>query len=285
MACAQPRLYPDAPIPRRAFTCDAPLPGCACRPGGLCDDALMEWRATGVVLTVRPHGEHAAIIDVLTADHGRHAGVVRGAASRRMVAVLQPGAQVDVAWRARLGEHLGAFTAEPVQSRAHLMADRRALAGLNAICALLHVALPEREAHPALYAATLTLLDAMDNLPDWPQVYLRWEIGLLDALGFGLDLGACAVTGARQGLAYVSPKTGRAVSRGAAGEWADKLFALPACMGGDAVQGPGDVAQGLAITGHFLARALAPVLAPVLAPALGDRPLPEARRRLVEMLG
>jgi DNA repair protein RecO (recombination protein O) len=236
----------------------------------------MEWRATGVVLTVRPHGEHAAIIEVFTQVHGLHAGMVRGGTSRRMAPVLQPGAQVDVAWRARLGEHLGAFTVEPVQSRSHLMADRRALAGLNAICALLHVALPEREAQPALYAATLTLLDAMGSLPDWPLVYLRWEIGLLDALGFGLDLGSCAVTGTMRGLAYVSPKTGRAVSRDAAGAWADKLFPLPACIGGDAATGPADVSQGLAITGHFLARELAPVL--------GDRPLPEARRRLVEML-
>ena len=233
----------------------------------------MEWREQAVVLTVRPHGEHAAIIDVLTAAQGRHAGVVRGGASRRMVAVLQPGAQVDVAWRARLGEHMGAFTVEPVQSRSHLMVDRRTLAGLNAVCALLHLALPEREPQVALYAATLTLLEAMGSLPDWPLVYLRWEVGLLEALGFGLDLGTCAVTGAKVGLAFVSPKTGRAVSQAGAGDWVDRLLPLPAFMGGVG----GDMAQGLAITGHFLARALAPVL--------GDRPLPDARRRLVEMMG
>lgn len=230
----------------------------------------MDWREQAVVLTVRPHGEHAAIIDVLTAGHGRHAGVVRGGTSRRMAPVLQPGAQVDVAWRARLGEHIGTFAVEPVQSRSYLMTDRRALAGLNAVCAMLHVALPEREAHPALYAATLTLLESMGSLPDWPLVYLRWETGLLDALGFGLDLGRCAVTGGTHDLAYVSPKSGRAVSREAAGEWADKLLPLPACMGG---QG-GSLAQGLAITGHFLGRGLA---------ATGT--LPEARRRLVDMLG
>ncbi len=230
----------------------------------------MEWREQAVVLTLRPHGEHAAIIDVLTADHGRHAGVVRGGTSRRMAPVLQPGGQVEVTWRARLGEHIGAFTVEPVKSRSHLMADRRALAGLNAICAMLHVALPERQAHPPLYGATQTLLDALGHLPDWPLVYLRWEIGLLDALGFGLDLGRCAVTGAMSDLAYVSPKTGRAVSRAGAGDWADKLLPLPACMGGDG----GGLAQGLAITGHFLARELA---------ATGS--LPEARRRLVEMVG
>jgi DNA repair protein RecO (recombination protein O) len=236
----------------------------------------MEWRADALVLMVRPHGEHAAILDVLTADHGRYAGVVRGGASRRMAAVLQPGAQVDATWRARMGEHMGAFTVEPVQSRSHLMGDRLALAGLNAVCALLHLSLPEREPQPPVYGATLALLDAMSALPDWALVYLRWEIGLLDALGFALDLGRCAVTGSRQGLAFVSPKTGRAVSRAGAGEWADRLFVLPACMGGDSAAGAGDAAQGLVITGHFLARALDPVLA--------GRPLPDARRRLVEML-
>ncbi len=237
----------------------------------------MEWREAGTVLTVRPHGEHAAIVEAFTAGHGRHLGVVRGGASHRMTPVLQPGAHVDLTWRARLGEHMGAFTVEPLRSRAGLMGDRRALAGLNAVCALLHVALPEREAHGGLYAATEVLLDAMGAVPDWPVVYLRWEVGLLEELGFGLDLGACAVTGISGGLAFVSPKTGRAVSRDAAGEWADKLLPLPACLGGDAAPGPADVAQGLAITGHFLARELAAVL--------GERPLPEARRRLVEMLG
>jgi DNA repair protein RecO (recombination protein O) len=229
----------------------------------------MEWREEGVVLTVRSHGEHAAIVEVLTAGHGRHFGVVRGGAGRRMAPVLQPGAQVDVAWRARLGEHIGSFAVEPVQSRAYLMADRRGLAGLNAICALLHLALPEREPHPALYAATLTLLEAMGNLPDWPLVYLRWEVGLLETLGFGLDLSTCAVTGATDGLAFVSPKTGRAVSRAGAGEWADRLLPLPACLGGES----GDVLLGLAITGHFLARELA---------ATGT--LPEGRARLIGIL-
>jgi DNA repair protein RecO (recombination protein O) len=237
----------------------------------------MEWRAAGTVLTVRPHGEHAVIVEAFTADHGRHFGVVRGGASRRMAPLLQPGSHLDITWRARLGEHMGAFTVEPLRSRSGLMGDRRALAGLNAVCALLHVALPEREAHDGLYAATEVLLDAMEAVPDWLEVYLRWEVGLLEELGFGLDLGSCAVTETRVGLAYVSPKSGRAISRGAAGEWADRLFPLPACLGGDAPAGPADVAQGLAITGHFLARELAPVL--------GERTLPEARRRLVEMVG
>ncbi|MCU0801780.1 MAG: DNA repair protein RecO [Rhodobacteraceae bacterium] len=235
----------------------------------------MEWRAEGLVLAVRPHGEHAAIVELLTAAHGRHAGVVRGGQSRRMTAVLQPGTRVDAVWRARLGEHLGALTLEPLQSRAGLLADRRALAGLNAVCGLLLLALPERAPHPGLHAATNLLLDAMLALPDWPQLYLRWEIGLLEALGFALDLSCCAVTGQTSDLAFVSPKTGRAVSRAAAGPWADRLLILPPGMA-EAGAPVGDLAAGLAITGHFLQRGLAPVLA--------GRLLPDSRARLVDLL-
>lgn len=237
---------------------------------------MMEWRDEGALLSVRLHGESAAIIEVFTAAHGRHAGVVRGGASRKMAAMLQPGSQVDVTWRARLEEHIGAFTVEPSRSRAAVLADRLALAGLNAVCALLHVALPERQAHPHLWVVTMALLDAMAAGADWPADYLRWEVLLLDELGFGLDLSSCAVTGARDDLAYVSPKTGRAVSRAGAGDWAARLLPLPQVMLG---QGPAlgaELAQGLAVTGHFLNRGLEPVL--------NGRALPEARARLLELL-
>ena len=236
----------------------------------------MEWRDEGVLLSMRPHGESAAIIEVFTVAHGRHAGVVRGGASRRVAPILQPGAQLAVAWRARLDDHIGTFTVEPLRSRAGLMADRLALAGLNAVCALLRAPLPEREPHARLWTGTVALLEAMQATPDWPLAYLRWEVDLLEELGFGLDLGRCAVTGARDDLAFVSPRTGRAVSRAGAGDWADRLFPLPACLLG---QGPGTAAeraQALAITGHFLARELAPVL--------GGKPLPEARARLIDLL-
>ena len=123
----------------------------------------MEWREEGLLLTTRRHGESAAIIEVFTEAHGRHAGIVRGGGSRKMAAVLQPGTQLDVTWRARLEDHLGTFTAEPLRSRAHLMSDRRTLAGLNALTALLSFALPEREPHAALYRQTLTVLDMMDD--------------------------------------------------------------------------------------------------------------------------
>ncbi len=235
----------------------------------------MEWRDEGALLSVRRHGESAAIIEVLTAGHGRHAGVVRGGASRRMAPLLQPGAQLDVTWRARLDEHIGTFAVEPLRARAAgVLHDRRALAGLSAVCALLAFALPERAPQPVLYARSIALLDAL-GAPDWPLAYLRWEMLLLEQTGFGLDLGTCAVTGSAQDLAFVSPRTGRAVSRVAAGAWAERLLPLPACLAGGAGDAAG-IADGLRLTGHFLEH--------WLAAAQGDRPLPEARRRLVEAL-
>jgi len=237
----------------------------------------MDWQDEGAILTMRPHGESAAIIEVFTALHGRHAGVVRGGASRKMAATLQPGSQVQVAWRARLQDHIGAFAVEPLRARAGLLADRKALAGLNAVCALLRLCLPERESHPVLYRATIALLDDLESGADWPARYLRWEVLLLEELGFGLDLTTCAVTGDGTDLAFVSPRTGRAVSRGAAGIWADRLMPLPACLMGQGPASPADLGQGLAITGHFLARELAPML--------NDKRLPDARTRLVAMLG
>lgn len=236
----------------------------------------MEWRDEGALLSVRPHGESAAIIEVFTAEHGRHAGVVRGGTSRRIAPILQPGAQLDVSWRARLDDHIGTFTVEPLRSRAGVLSDRLALAGLNAICAMLRVALPERDSHPLLYRATMPLLDALERSADWPADYLRWELLLLEELGFGLDLGSCAVTGARDDLAFVSPKSGRAVSRAGAGDWASRLLPLPQVLMGQGSGTPGEITAGLAITGHFLTRGLDPLL--------NGRPLPEARTRLLELL-
>lgn len=235
----------------------------------------MEWRDEGVLLATRPHGEHALIIEVLTPGHGRHAGVVPGGASRRMAPVLQPGSDLALAWRARLDDHLGTFSVEPLRSRSTLLSDRLALAGLSSACTLLHLALPERDPHPALHAATVTLLDAMAALPDWPALYLRWELGLLDEIGFGLDLAACAVTGATEGLAFVSPRTGRAVTAAAAGDWSGRLLPLPPGLATGRLA-PQDLPAALALTGNFLARAL------MRDPS--KPPLPEARARLVTLL-
>jgi len=237
----------------------------------------MEWRDEGALLGVRRHGESAAIIEVFTRAHGRHAGVVRGGASRKLAPILQPGAQLDLTWRARLDEHIGSFTVEPVKSRAaQVLGDRLALAGLNAALALLRFALPEREAQERLYDTTIALLDMLGLNPLWPVAYLRWEMVLLDTLGFGLDLSRCAATGATEDLIYISPRSGRAVSRRAAGEWAGRMLPLSPAMTDRASGDPGEVTLGLQTTGFFLAQKL--------APALGDTPLPPARARLVEAL-
>ena len=236
----------------------------------------MEWRERGVLLAARRHGETAQIIEVFTREHGLHAGVVPGGASRRMAPVLQPGAGLDLVWRARLDEHIGTFRVEPARSRAHLMEDRLSLAALNAVAALLTFALPEREPHPALYDKTLALLDMIGDGPIWPLAYLRWEMALLVELGFGLDLETCAVTGTTEGLAYVSPKSGRAVSEAGAGAWKDRLLPLSPDLVG---RGSGDragVLEGLRVTTHFLADHL--------APSLGERPLPSARQRFIDAL-
>jgi DNA repair protein RecO (recombination protein O) len=214
----------------------------------------MEWRGQGILLGVRRHGETSAIIEMFTAAQGRHLGVVRGGTSRKIAPHLQPGAQLDVAWRARLEDHIGAFTVEPLRSRAALvMSDRLALAGLNAVTAILSFCLPEREAHPGLYHRTERLLEEM---------------------GYGLDLSSCAVTGTTEKLVYVSPKSGRAVSAKGAGDWAERLLPLP-----DVLRGQGDaedieIAAAFRTTGYFLEAHL--------ARDLGDKPLPEARARFVE---
>ncbi|MCM2562628.1 DNA repair protein RecO [Lutimaribacter sp. EGI FJ00015] len=236
----------------------------------------MEWRDQGILLHSRRHGESAAIIEVFTPSRGRHAGVVRGGAGRRMAPVLQPGAQLDVTWRARLEDHIGAFTVEPVRSRIEAMGDRLSLAGLNAVLALLHFALPEREAHGALYLHSENLLDLLGDADLWPLAYLRWEMTLLEELGYGLDLSTCAVTGARAGLVYISPKSGRAVSAAGAGEWADRLLPLPQCLLGQGDASDAEIIEGLGVTGHFLANHM--------AYDMGDKPLPEARHRFVDAM-
>ena len=259
-----------------------PVSRCECRrfrPGKVhgSEGKLMEWCEEGVVLARRRHGENALIIEVFTRGHGRHAGIVRGGGSRRLAPVLEPGNQVQVTWRARLAEHLGSFEVEPVLARAALlMGERRTLAGLNAVTALLSYALPEREPHPALYDGTLTVLEMMCDGPFWPLAYVRWELALLEELGFGLDLSRCAVTGATEGLAFVSPKSGRAVSDAGAGEWKPNLLPLSPSLLGQGSGTAAEISDGLKTTCHFLKSRL--------VPALGNRRLPEARDRLAGIL-
>ena len=237
----------------------------------------MDWRDTGILLSLRKHGENSAIVEAFTPEHGRHAGVVRGASSRKLGPVLQPGAQLDLQWRARLEDHLGSYTVELQRSRAaQAMGSRLALAGLNAVVALLAFCLPEREPHLPLYQRSESLLDLLGQDDLWPLAYLRWEMALLEELGYGLDLSACAVTGATEGLVLVSPKSGRAVSAKGAGEWADRLLPLPPVLRGEGAADDAEIVEALRVTGFFLESKL--------APAIGTRPLPEARARWIDRL-
>ena len=235
----------------------------------------MEWRDHGILLSCRRHGETAVIIDVFTEDHGRHAGIVHGGASRKKAPVLHPGAQLDLLWRARLEDHLGSYQAEPLRSRvAAALSGRLALAGLNAVAGLLGFCLPERAPYRDLYKQTEQLLDLLGQDDLWPLAYLKWEMTLLETMGFGLDLSACAVSGRNEDLAYISPKTGRAVSRQDAGQWVNRLLPLPPVLRGEGTGPDHEVAQGLRTTGYFLEMHL--------APSLGNRPLPEARGRFMD---
>lgn len=235
----------------------------------------MEWSDYGTVLGAQPFGETSARVEVFTENHGRHTGLVRGGAGRKRAADLQPGTYVSVTWRARLDEHLGAFTLEAERARAAiLLGDRLALSGLNAICALTIVCLPERQALPDFYQKTETLFDLMTLTPAWTLAYLRWELDLLEVLGSGLDLTRCAVSGDESDLRFISPKTGRAVSASAAGEWADRLLPLPAVLRGEGEAPDSEILVGLEVTGHFLSRAFR---------TQGIEP-PPARARLVDAM-
>ena len=237
---------------------------------------VMDWRDEGILLAMRPNGEAHAVVEVFSALHGRHAGVVRGGASRKQAAVLQPGAQLDLTWRARLEEQLGSFTVELLRARAgHVLADRLALAALSSVCALCRFALPERMPYPGLYSETVALMDALGS-PGWLRSYALWELQLLDATGYGLDLQQCAVTGATEGLAYVSPRTGRAVTPEGAGHYAARLLPLPeALIDATAPFDAAQMRQALRLSGHFLNHWLA---------ESQGRALPEARTRLIAAL-
>jgi DNA repair protein RecO (recombination protein O) len=236
----------------------------------------MEWRDTGFVVAVRRHGESALIVELLTGAHGRHLGLVRGGQSPKMRAVVQPGNEVAAAWRARLSEHLGIIACELVRAHAaRFIDDPDRLAGLAAAAALVAVTLPEREPHADVFAAFAALLKALDSAADWPARYVEWECRLLAALGFGLDLTRCAATGATAGLAYVSPRTGRAVSRAAGHPYHDKLLPLPAFLWRDAFADGSEIALGMSLTEHFL-------LHHVLLPH--GRTLPPARTRLAQRM-
>lgn len=235
----------------------------------------MEWTEDGIVLAARVHGETALVVTLLTADHGRHAGLVHGGVSSRQRPVWQPGNRVRAEWRARVAEQLGTYKGELVAAHAaRVLDDPLALSGLMAACATLDTALPEREPHPAMFAGVAALLGALGH-EGWPAVYVHLELGLLQELGFRLDLDRCAATGVTEDLVYVSPRTGRAVSRAAGEAYKDKLLALPPFLAARAAAGPAEVLGGLELTGYFLERH-------VFWPH--NKPLPPARDRFIQAL-
>lgn len=237
----------------------------------------MDWKDEGIVLARRHHGESAAIVSLLTREHGRHLGLVRGGGGRRAAGLYQQGNLVSAVWRGRLAEHLGSYACEPVRSfAARVMDDPLRLGALISACAIVEAALPEREPHRGLYEASIELFDALEG-EDWAAAYVHWECRCLADLGFGLDLSQCAVTGVADELVYVSPRSGRAVSREAGRPYAEKLFPLPRFLGVETREPPplASIVAGLEITGHFLERNVL---------AASDRPMPAARIQFVDRL-
>ena len=234
----------------------------------------MEWTDEAIVLSVRPHGETAAVIELFTRAHGRHLALVHGGRSRKLRPVLQTGNHVDATWKARLSEHLGHATVELRKGYgASIMDDASALSGLTSLCTLSRL-LPERDPHPALFEITLFVLSFLDDPSVWPALLVRWELALLEELGFGLDLSECASTGSNDQLIYVSPKSGRAVSASAGEPYRDRMLALPGFLSKSGNRQPTtqDVLSGFALTGYFLETR-------VLAPR--GETLPEARGRII----
>lgn len=237
----------------------------------------MQWSDEGIVLSVRPHGETAAVVELWTRSHGRHLGLVHGGRSRKLRPILQTGNHVDATWKARLSDQLGHITLELRRGfAAESMDDSAALAALSSMMSLTRL-LPERDPHPNLYEITLFVLGFLDDVTVWPALLVRWELGLLEELGFGLDLSQCAATGSNDQLLYVSPKTGRAVSASAGEPYRERLLALPQFL---TKQRSGtvtadDVTAGFALTGHFLTER-------VLHPR--EQTLPETRARFLSYL-
>ncbi|WP_448952967.1 DNA repair protein RecO [Labrys neptuniae] len=234
----------------------------------------MEWIDSGYILGVRRHGESSVILEAMTRRHGRHLGLVRGGRSRSLQPVLQPGNEVQLTWRARIEGHLGNFAVEGLTLHAaRFLSSRLALFAMTHVAALVRL-LPERDPHPGLHEALGHVIEVLGDAAVAPALIARFELEILSDLGFGLDLAACAVTGSREELIYVSPKSGRAVSRDAGAAWHDRLLRLPAFLRGvEGMPEADDIADALRLTQYFLER-------DVFAPR--GIAMPEGRRVLVE---
>ena len=235
----------------------------------------MDFTDEGILLSTKPLGEANTIAELLTAGHGRHLGLVRGGRSRKMRPLMQLGNRLSVTWRARLSDHLGGFNVEMLEPHAaRVLDDQVALSAIGSLTGLAKH-LPERDPHPQLYYGALEVLGALDDVRVWPALLVRWEMLLLQDLGFGLDLSECAATGTDADPIYVSPRSGKAVSRDAGQPYCDRLLKLPRFLLEDDAPTPADVLAGFILTGHFFER-------DVLSPH--GLTLPAARTRLIELL-
>jgi DNA repair protein RecO (recombination protein O) len=232
----------------------------------------MEWQDDGIIVGIRQHGENAAIVQVLTAEHGRCAGYIRGANARQTKPLLQIGNHVSVNWQGRLAEQLGFFSFEMLTPyAARFLSSPEQMNVLQSMAQLITSIMPERQSHPAFYRHTRDFLSQLGRAADWPEHYVRWEVALLRELGFGLQLTQCALNKKTDDLTHVSPKSGQAVSREAAAPYRDRLLPLPAFLGGADDLADQDIRAGLVLTGFFLHQNF-------FAP--DQKTLPESRRRL-----
>lgn len=241
----------------------------------------MEWTDEGIVLSARPHGETAMIVTLLTRRHGCHAGLVAGGQSRRKTPNLQTGNHVSARWNARLADHLGNLTLEVLEATpARWLSNPEILAIIASATCIVEASLPERQSMPHIFESLMALF-ALEDESLWAPAMIRWEMGVLEALGYGMDLSCCALTGAREGLAFISPRTGRAVTPEAAAPYQGKLLPLPGFLCGAFAWDEKDILQGLELTGHFLCRhVFANPQNRRLVPI--DGTLPAARQRLVD---
>ena len=238
---------------------------------------MPEWTDRAIVISVRPHGEANAVVNLLTEARGRHAGLVQAGLSRKNKNIVMIGNLIQADWRARLPEQLGTLKIEPIRTfSASYLDEPVKLAGLGAICALLETSLPEREPQIGIWESTLALLDilALSEDNSWLHYFIRWELGILAGAGFALALDRCAVTGETDDLAYISPKTGHAVTYQAAGTFKNRLLALPQFLGGKALLDD-EIRAGLAITNHFLRKHIFELM---------NKDLPPARQRLEKLI-
>ena len=239
---------------------------------------MPDWQDEGIILGNKPYAELHSVTTILTKSHGRHAGLVQAGQSSKKRSMLQLGSLVDAQWRARLDEQLGTFKLELSKNYSALMIDTPLrLSALSSMCSLLESSLPEREPQPTLWQATTALLQILSLSKDdkeWLNFFVKWELGLLQELGFALKLETCGVTGSSYELAYVSPKSGSAISKPAAGIYADRLLVLPMCLGGH-VKTDNELGAGIKITGHFLQKN---IYNPI------NKQLPSARQRLANMV-